>query len=202
MVAAAECYHHVMSCAGYLLVGGMSTRMGVDKALLKAGDHSLAELLAHRLSEATETVTLVGDPTRYGNFGWPVIPDGRPGQGPLAGIEAALQHVRGDWALVLGCDMPRTPLSFLQTIAERTSESKALAIVPEPVPGGLEPLCAAYHRDALPHVSKALNEGRRKVKALLESLPIERLTDADRAWFQNLNTPEDWQHYCATLATV
>lgn len=173
--------------------------MGTDKALLATDGEPIAALMARRLGEVASPVVLVGDPAKYSELGWTVIPDGRADNGPLAGIEAALRHLTGAWALVLGCDMPRIPVTFLAQLAARAEQTGALAVVPEPIPGGLEPLCAAYHRNCLPHVSQALDDGRRKVKALLETLPIERVTTADRTWFQNLNTPGDWQHYRATL---
>lgn len=188
-----------MSCGGYLLVGGRSSRMGVDKALLEVQGTTIAALLARRLSSVVDTTFLIGDPDRYSSAGWPVIPDLRPGDGPLAGIETALRHSCHSWNLVLGCDMPGIPDSLLKDLVMRAERSKAQVVVPEPIPGGLEPLCAVYHVNSLPAVTAALDAGQRRVKDLLQHLPLEPVADWPRHCFQNLNTPADWDRYQAVL---
>ncbi|MFC6666291.1 NTP transferase domain-containing protein [Deinococcus radiopugnans] len=45
-------------------------------------------------------------PGRYTLAGWEVIPDTRPGEGPLAGLEAALNHAQTPWLAFTGVDLP------------------------------------------------------------------------------------------------
>jgi len=72
--------------AGYVLVGGRSSRMGRDKALLPFRGEPLACSVARQVELAAGSVVMVGDPDLYGSLRYPVIPDAFPGEGPLSGI--------------------------------------------------------------------------------------------------------------------
>ncbi len=60
---------------GYVLAGGRSSRMGTDKAMLMLEGRTLLERAASAVESATGVAVIVGDPTQYGKFGYPVIPD-------------------------------------------------------------------------------------------------------------------------------
>lgn len=182
-----------MQCAGFLLVGGKSLRMGQDKALLPFDEGTLLQHLGVRLHTATSRLSLVGDPQRYGQFGFPVIRDNYPDAGPLGGIEAALRSCQAPWNIIVACDMPAVPYHFLQRLANLTETSRAQCIVPRTGYEHVEPLCAAYHRSCLVAVSRALAEGRFAIKNLLRELQVTYLTDCNPDWFINVNTPRDWQ---------
>src|ERR1700728_3371496 len=95
-----------MNRAGWVLVGGRSRRMGANKALIEIGHQPLARRVAAEIGKLCGRVALVGDPGLYDGLGLPVIPDRFTGQGPLAGIEAALGNTTVEWNLVVACDMP------------------------------------------------------------------------------------------------
>ena len=90
-----EWYYSLMigprDAAGFVLVGGRSSRMGVDKAFLSCRGISLAAHIASVLKTVTDTVSLVGDPARYGHLGIPVIADEYPGMGPVGAVITALR---------------------------------------------------------------------------------------------------------------
>src|SRR4051794_13836057 len=92
--------------SGWVLAGGRSSRMGRDKALLDLGSGPLAAQVAGLIAQTCGSATLVGDPARYADLGFPIIPDNAPGLGPLSGIEAALAATASDWNLIVACDMP------------------------------------------------------------------------------------------------
>jgi molybdopterin-guanine dinucleotide biosynthesis protein A len=178
---------------GFILAGGGSTRMGRDKALLEYDGKTLLEFVAAAVRSATGNVIIVADPARYRTFGFPVVPDERPGCGPLGGIVTALSVSDYDWNLIAACDMPGIDSPFLEMLIReaRGAPPGTRCVVPVG-PGGPEPLCALYHREALPTMRQALGRNilkMRRVLAELESLPV---TVADAARFRNINTPEDW----------
>src|SRR5437763_12141966 len=106
----------VTTRAGFVLVGGASSRMGRDKARLPFRGRTLVEHIAAAVAEAAGSVTLVGAPERYQSLGLPIIPDTRPGEGPLAGILAALGASQAGWNLIAACDMPVISAPFLKSL--------------------------------------------------------------------------------------
>ena len=185
-----------MQTAGFVLAGGASSRMGRNKAFLMQGGRTLIEIAADAVRQAAGSVTIIGSPEVFQEFALPVIPDRRPGCGPLAGIETALFHTTADWNLIVACDMPRLDPQVLgRILAEAQARPDVICVLPESAAGRVEPLCAVYRRTALSIISNSLNNGVRKVREALEGSPVYRLHMANDPVFQNVNTPEEWQQY-------
>jgi molybdopterin-guanine dinucleotide biosynthesis protein A len=184
-----------VSKAGFVLAGGKSSRMGRDKALLPFRGGSLAGYLAANVAEAAGSATLIGDPGKYGHLGYTVVPDRTPGAGPLGGIETALSCTAADWNLVLACDMPAISATFLRSLLDAAERIGADALLPVGPSGRLEPLTAVYHRRCHAPLLRALEMGVRKVTDALAGLQWARWDVNDTAWFENLNTPEEFACY-------
>ena len=178
--------------AGYVLVGGNSSRMGRDKAFLAYEDTVLADFIARQMEAASGKVTLVGPVARYLELGWPVIPDLRPDNGPLGGIEAALSNTTAEWNLVAACDMPGVSPEFFQEILSLADQSAADCLVPLSREGQPEPLCAAWRASCLKAVSGALDAGRRKTQDVFSEVRTEYWKPLKTHYFENVNSPEDW----------
>ena len=172
-------------------MGGRSSRMGRDKALLPYRGGSLAGAVARAVECAAGRVTLVGNPGIGG------IADLYPGEGPLGGILTALHHTTAEWNLVVACDMPGISSELLGRLLEAAEESGADALLPSGPSGKVEPLCAVYRRQSLEQMEANFARGIRKVTAALEGLATVRLAVPELAPFQNVNTPEDWEPYAA-----
>jgi molybdopterin-guanine dinucleotide biosynthesis protein A len=71
-------------------------------------------------------------------------------------------------------------------------ESDACCVMPESAAGFVEPLCAAYHKRALPLISQALDAGTRKVADSLPRRSVRYIHMPGDPIFQNINTPEEW----------
>jgi molybdenum cofactor guanylyltransferase len=187
--------------AGWVLVGGRSSRMGADKALLEIGNRPLASRVAAEIGKVCGSVTLVGDPQRYGGLGLPVVPDRFPGQGPLAGIEAALGATTAEWNLIVACDMPALDVSILDALFETAQSGGADCAAPKYNDGRIEPLCTVFHARCHAAILAALEAGVRKVTEAIASpslkaqLKIRYVRVASPDSFANLNTPEDLERY-------
>lgn len=151
---------------GVVLAGGVSRRLGRDKATLVLAEpppggsgESLAERAARALAAVAGEV-LVADRGR-GLLAprWPSVPDG-PGAGPAAGILGAAAARPGRPLLVLACDLPAAGPELLRLLLElAAARSDAGWVVPR-VGGRLEPLCALYRPPALAALDAAVRQGR------------------------------------------
>ena len=187
-----------METAGFVLAGGRSSRMGRDKSLLELEGEALVERAARRVAAAAGSVALVGDAGRHAKFGWPVVVDLRPGQGPLGGIESALASpFAGQWNLIVACDLPELTAGFLRRLLDTAEASGCDALLPHTSGGRPQPLCAVYRRSARQALEERFRTGTRKVTLALEELVVHRLEVSEVLQFQNVNTPEDWADYAA-----
>lgn len=179
--------------AGFVLVGGRSSRMGADKALLPYAGLPLASHIAAQLAPVVDEVCFVGgDPVRYAGLGRLVLPDLSPGAGPVGGIVTALRHSRSTWNLVTACDLPAVKPALFEEILDRIRASAVQCLVPVTPDGKEQVLCAAYRRDAVEGLSAALEEGDRKLRSAVRRLDTVFWRVEMASWPANLNTPEDW----------
>jgi molybdopterin-guanine dinucleotide biosynthesis protein A len=193
------------SIAGFILAGGQSSRMGVDKGLLQiAGEPIIVR--AARLVESVvgEAAVVVGTPEKYRGLGLRAIADEWPGRGPLGGIATALRASEADWNLMVACDLPYLTREWLEYLLQRARDSAEEAVVPMNLTPenkrGAEPLCALYHKGCEPTLRRALEWGVRKVTDGLAELRVEVIEpkewkgfDSDGLLFKNVNTPADYE---------
>jgi molybdopterin-guanine dinucleotide biosynthesis protein A len=181
----------------FVLAGGKSTRMGVDKAFV---DYDGRTLLAQALDvtrSVTPDVRIVGSPEKFAPFA-PVVEDIFRDCGPLGGIHAALRASPTEFNLVVAVDTPFVSSAFLQyLISQARGAPEAAAVVPR-VDGGWQPLCAVYRRQFADAAEDALRAGRNRIDRLFDLVRIrvieqEELEGAgfSLVLFRNLNTPEE-----------
>jgi molybdenum cofactor guanylyltransferase len=179
-----------MQAAGFVLVGGRSSRMGRDKALLQWNAHALVEEVAEKVGSVAGNVTLVGAPERYRGLGLACLPDIRRGKGPLAGIETALASGRAEWNLIAACDLPGMKAAWLGRLLRNAEESSASCVVLRDGNGVVHPLCGVYRAACLPAIRRALDENCLRLQSVTEELGAEML-DVEST-LVNVNTPQDW----------
>lgn len=183
--------------AAGVLAGGRGKRFGGrPKGLLKVGlglcimERQVAELAS---SGVEEMIILASDPRPYRAFGPRIVPDLRMGTGPLGGIEAAVSYYASRFkaTLFLPCDLPGITARQIRIL--KRSFLKARAGVAVAVTEGdlREPLCAVVDNRLLPAISKAIDEGKRKVGEVWQSLDLAFVHFSDPEPFFNVNTPMD-----------
>lgn len=176
--------------AGYVLAGGRSSRMGRDKALLPLDGATLIEHVASKVHVAAGNVSIIAPPDRYRDLPYPVIADMVEGCGPLGGVFTALSVTEAPWNLIVGCDMPALTVAFLEDLF-RAAELPVDAVVPETA-GGLDPLCAVYHRRCLEKAASAIDRKILKMHDFVSTLRIRRWPVLNAAPLENINTPDQW----------
>lgn len=155
------------SFAAYVLAGGRSTRMGQDKALLPLAGKPLIERAVAKLRHMTPDVRILGGRAELAPFA-PLVPDLHPDCGPLSGMEAALTHSSHEWSLVVPVDMPFLPAALLRRWTDTVLNQPVARIsffVVDQIP---QPALCLLHRETLPFLSDALQQGRYKLTPVLE----------------------------------
>lgn len=189
-------YHSDMTdVTAFVLAGGRGLRMGTDKAFIEFGETTLlARALA--IASAVGPVRIVGNQQNLENYG-SVVHDIFTGQGPLAGIHAALRSSETDLNVVLAVDMPFVRPEFLNLLVRRARESSTLVTVPR-IRRQFQPLCAVYRCGFADLAEVALQQRKNKIDPLFvaETTDIVDETEVEDlafspAMFDNLNTTED-----------
>lgn len=183
----------MVSVAGFVLTGGMSTRMGRDKALLPFGGETLCEHVGDILSPLCQSVLLVGHPERYGHLKYQCIPDRRPDLGPLSGLDAALNAVEAEYYILAACDFVNIQRAWLSDLLLTSKQAGGRCAALEDSAGKVQPLCAVYRSESRNIVACALKERRLRMMDLLAELGAQPVKVDGLAL--NLNTPEDYADY-------
>ncbi|MGV7118491.1 molybdenum cofactor guanylyltransferase [Paenibacillus kyungheensis] len=161
-----------LNYTGIILAGGQSSRMGQNKALLTIADHTIIERVAKALQPVVSSLWIVGNHTAdYSFLNIRSVPDLFPGQGPLAGLHAALSQIRSEWYVVSACDLPFASTVLMQQLIEHTDIKGIQAIIPMQA-GRIHPLYAVYHHSVLPSLQLALQHNQLRVRDWLDQQQV------------------------------
>lgn len=164
----------------FILAGGLSSRMGRDKAGLKVGQDTMLAHIRRGAAEVLPTIRVVRR-------------DMVPRCGPLGGVVTAFRRSRADAILFLACDMPHVRSHLLQTIL---AESR-LGLVPAFTEcAGRPGFPFLLPRSVLPTVEHLRANGEFALRRLADAVDACRVA-VDDAHLVNVNRPED---YAALLA--
>lgn len=179
-----------------VLAGGESRRMGQDKASLIWQGKTLLERLVETARQVVPQVLVAGrarpDPWAFPDV--PFLPDARPGEGPLRGLESALTFAAPGAVLAVACDMPLLSPAALRWLLAQAAlappGTHGLAVRNE---GAWEPLFSVYFADCLPRVQERLALGQRSLHRLIEAGGFQAADAPPWVCTQltNVNTPAD-----------
>jgi len=172
---------------GIVLAGGLSSRMGRDKALLPWQGRTLLEHMRGLLLQAgAERVWVSGDYPAFGGISDQVVRCG-----PLGGLHSVVQQMPDSQAWVVAVDTPLLAPRLLQRLA---AEGRGACTIfdghPFPmllnVDNATRSVLAAMLDDA---------QGPRSVQAFQRRLQMHvlALESVDEACLVNCNTPEQWE---------
>jgi molybdopterin-guanine dinucleotide biosynthesis protein A len=174
------------STIGVVLAGGLSSRMGRDKALLPWGNGNLLDHMIGLLKDCgLKSVIVCGE-----RPGYPSVPDPEPDQGPGIALSHFLASLAPEtWALIVPVDMPRLTPELIRSLLSR---HRPAHYADHPLPA----LLPARDSAGVPlhgHSLRALH-----LAADSQILPLD---ESDRPTLANVNTPDDWNHVCEGPAT-
>jgi molybdopterin-guanine dinucleotide biosynthesis protein A len=191
----------------FILIGGRSSRMGRDKALVEVDGVSFARraLETLRSVEFFSKVTFVA--ANQAQFvipavalGAPFIFDIYPGRGPLSGLHAGLAESASEWIFVMACDYPFASKEMIEVLASRLADEYSV-VLPEQRDGRLQPLFGFYRTLPTRAIVNDIVERQKAappMRELVEQLNSRivrfdeygHLAGAERI-FHNVNTPGD-----------
>lgn len=182
--------------AGFLLAGGKSSRMGTNKAFLDFDGETLLDRGLRVLKAACESMTIVGDPATFANYGF-VVADVFQSCGPLGGIHAALVSSSAELNALLAVDMPFVSAELIRFLLAAAENSDAVVTVPR-TSKGFQPLCAIYRHGFASNAERALRNGKCKIDASFANVRLRIVEEPELVAagfseqnFFNVNTPED-----------
>ncbi len=194
---------------GLLLAGGRGSRMGgVDKGLqnyrgMPMALHSLLRLqpqVGHMMINANRNIAA------YEALGAPVWPDVVADYaGPLAGMQAGLEHCETPWLVTIPCDTPDFPLDLVSRLAQGlVSEGAQIAIAAtrgsgaasgdsKVGPDGLltHPVFCLIDAMLLESLNAFIASGQRKIDRWTGQHRCATVVFDDERAFFNVNTPEE-----------
>ena len=194
---------------GAILAGGESRRLGRDKALLPWSGKPLILHPYDVLQEVMAEVVAVSVPGRgYEDLGVRLTHDRFEGQGPLAGLHAALEWARPRPVFVVACDLPFVSAELVTHVAGWESARAAFHPQGEEVgcqprarvaewAGRRQPLCGLYSPDCRQALEDRLREGRLEAWRFLDDIETTAVPITPALEFYrddlllNLNSLED-----------
>lgn len=188
-------------CGGLVVAGGQSRRMGTDKRQLFVGGQTWLQRIVERLSEVVDPVVVAlgeGESTPPWYPEALVVRDRVSGEGPLRGIEAGLTAVqdRCESVFITSCDVPLIRAAVISRMVDALPRDFDAVVVRQA--NRVQPFCGVYRVGILPTITRALEQGERRLSRWLESLNVcwmesELLRDVDPELesLRDFDTPED-----------
>ena len=185
-----------MTLTAVLLAGGLSCRMGSDKATLRLAGESLWARQLRLLRELEPEALWISARIRPA---WcppeiKLVLDEPPSRGPLSGLSAALSKLQSSHLLALAIDLPQMTTVHLRKIVALACPGRGII----PLNGArFEPLCAVYPVESAEAAGQALEAGNLSLQSLAQTLlrqnltRTHRLAESEKYLYHNANTPAD-----------
>ena len=183
-----------------ILAGGMSRRLGRNKAVEMFDSETLIHRAIGRMRHvAANVVVVANDDIRIAELDLPgdvvAVIDEYAGKGPLAGIYTGLNASTTEWSVFCACDMPfLSPALYHALLSNRDAHDAVVPIVD----GRPEPVHAAYSRACLGPIRDKLSTDDLKITGFFQDVSVRyfsedevRAIDPDLLSFFNINTQQD-----------
>ena len=187
--------YEIPTLCGLILAGGLSRRMGVDKALLRYHGEPQVWWLWRELKKVCGSVyvSLGADQAGCQSYaGLPLVIDSCASIGPATGLLSAWEQVSEVAWLVVAVDLPFLDGETLKILIEGR-RTDCLATAFEHTDGTLEPLCTIWEPSARDILVGRIEAGDKSLRTLLEEGPINRLLVPSGGVITSVNSPTDYQ---------
>lgn len=200
----------VEDLTGVILSGGKSSRMGVNKSLLKIDGVTLIEKTYNMMKSVFKNVLIsTNDPGSYDFLTAVKVEDLYKGFGPLGGIHASLKYVPTDKIFIVSSDMPFILPAAIKFLMEIETDEPILLPKAE---SRVQYLCGIYSKKIIPVTEnilssnkEALDNKKEIIKSslslwnIVERIGAEIVDMEDKIFYMkdlffNINTPDDFEY--------
>jgi molybdenum cofactor guanylyltransferase len=178
---------------GVVLIGGKSSRMGQDKAMLLLGDRPLYKIAAEKIAPFCDNIYLSAnqDQTTRGPYEYPVIQDTFEAEGPVGGIVSSHRCIK-DTLLIISCDLPLITDDEITALIHKHKEKKDCTMFYNVFSGYYEPMLSIWDVRILDMLEKYFLSGGRSLQYFLELHHVDKNEPSSLQNFTNINTVDDW----------
>lgn len=177
-----------MSFTGVVLMGGLSTRMGTDKAFLKHENQFYYQRAAHILEPFCHEVILSINKSQAYNhaFEYPTIIDMYEEQGPLGGVLSVFKYKKAP-LLILAVDLIQMQKSTIKSLIDLHIEQNGVTLYFNEDKACYEPLLSIWEPSMLINLEIYFNQGGRSFQKFFTQYSIEKMHIPDVDSFVNIN---------------
>lgn len=186
--------------SGIVLAGGLSRRLGRDKAIESVGQNMLVERVVNKLSELVEeTIVVVNNHYRASSLPLPTgcktAVDIYRDKGSLGGIYTGLAASEANYGIIVACDMPFLNLELLKYMLSLRDGYDVVVPVRR---GYFEPTHALYSKSCMPYIRTNLQLNNLKITGFYQQMRVREIAenemtnlDPEHLSFFNVNTEAD-----------
>jgi molybdopterin-guanine dinucleotide biosynthesis protein A len=176
-----------------IIAGGSSSRMGIDKCMLKIKDQPIIAHIRDQLRGTFDQILISTNETeKYAFLGCDCVADKIPNQGPLMGIASALEASANELNFVVACDIPHIDIRFVRKMLAEAQTADM--VIPTTGNGKYEPLFAIYNKSALKNINQVLSSGKHKISDAFTRCNVKYI-NLKAKQFTNLNTMEEYEEF-------
>lgn len=185
-----------MNLTGIILSGGLSSRMGTDKALILLDKEKMIEKSIHLLKPLCNEILISANKKNYNQFGYKVIKDKHKKIGPLGGIISCLSESKNEINIIISCDTPNIKIETLKALLQEIKEYDVALPYHN---NRYEPLIAVYNKKCLEKLKIMANSSSYKLQTVINNLNSKRVILKDdfetEEEFININSKKDLKRY-------
>ena len=202
-----------IAATGIILAGGLSKRMGRDKAFVELCGEALISRVLKKLGQVcSDLIIVTTSPEKFAQFKVTLVTDYYPGKGSLGGIYSGLRASQTQYAFAVACDMPLLNKELILYLLD-CAEGYDVIIPSSPDPSktktltearltaksaDLHPLHAVYSKNCLPAIETRIRSDDLRMVSfhsdvrvrVVRGEEIDRI-DPRRLSFFNVNSPDD-----------
>lgn len=190
----------VKRCSCVIMSGGLSERMGSDKAELLFGTYTFMQHLLYQTGNFKEQIISTNDEKKYQKYRVALVKDNRERVGPIGGLASVLSYTTSPYVFVVCCDSPYLPEEVIMRLFSNLSEEVDGVVAC--VNKRANPLFAIYKREIKSQIAEQIKKKEYRLMNLLNVLSIHYVEVGDLMFdaCYNVNTFHKYQELVTKVA--